>query len=57
MHFVDYSYDAVSAAGPSPEITCRVYQIDEAETRPSHGSVSTSLNQRILGEGEVIFQP
>jgi Cyclic nucleotide-binding domain len=62
MHFVDYTYEAFEDFRPvqpvlAPEITSRVYVIDEKATRPSHAAVATNLNRTAYSPGEVIFKP
>jgi uncharacterized protein YhbP (UPF0306 family) len=56
VHFVDYEY---RGAGPDgiPEITSRLYQFDGAEPAPTHGAVSTNLNQLTFDAGQIIFRP
>jgi hypothetical protein len=59
MHFVDYTYDAVTADRPrgAPEMVSRVLNIGDTADLPSHAAVATSLNRRSFGEGEIIFRP
>lgn len=55
MHFVDYDYASVNAQ--SPQVTERMFQLDGSETVPTHGAVSTSLDQTTFDAGQVIFRP
>jgi len=59
VHFVDYDYARVSAdeGVGAPELTSRVYQLDEVSTVPPHGAVSTSLPSSTFAAGEIIFRP
>ncbi len=54
MHFVDYDYATVTSP---PDISLRLFQIDDAPVAPSHGSMATSLDRMIYEPGEVIFRP
>jgi hypothetical protein len=55
MHFVDYDYASLSPE--SPKVTERMYQLDGGGTPPSHGAISTSLDQTTFDPGQVIFRP
>jgi hypothetical protein len=56
MHFVDYSYDLVSAV-QAPSVHDQMIMFEEAVQRPVHGAVSTELNRTTFDAGEVIFRP
>jgi hypothetical protein len=55
MHFVDYDYATVTEQF-SPQVTERVFALDSTDA-PSHGAVSSSLDQTTFEAGQVIFRP
>ena len=59
MHFVDYTYTASSPFEPAraPEITSRRYAFDGLDAAPLHGAISTALDRRAFGPGEIVFRP
>ena len=56
MHFVDYDYASLNAQA-APQVTERFVQMDGLEALPTHGAVSTSLDQTTFDAGQVIFRP
>ena len=56
MHFVDYDYATVTAPA-IPQMTERFIQTEGLTTLPSHGAVSSSLDQLRFDAGQVIFRP
>jgi hypothetical protein len=60
VHFVDYDYTKVTAfesEASGPELTSRVYRLEEEHDVPTRGAISTSLPSLAFGAGDVIFCP
>jgi len=56
MHFVDYDYATVTA-NSLPEITERMFRLEDMTQAPNRGAVSTSLDRTVFAAGQVIFRP